>query len=280
MIRPGAILWAALLALMAAGAAGQAAGPSYFVAGSVAENGGLTRDGTYTLIGQVGGTPVGGQAVGTLHVVTAGFPAVVDPVVSGSAATPWPMTVQPRFVDLSPTGDAIFTLRGAELLNGGLPSIYLGGRYAPIISAGGSSMIFTLMRPVVPGWRRLDLVTARGTISLPEGVGVRPMLALAEPAAPDRAVRLVVHARPGDMLLLGASWGLGPPRKIAPFHHVLRLSPALWIFLGAFPVTAPDGKLSLTLPSIGLTTGIHLQGLVQNLGGGYDPGSFTNALAL
>jgi len=269
------------LVLVVAGiVSSQASGATYFLPAGVTADGVVARDAKYLLVGQIGeaGGGSGGPLSGSGHVLQAGFSPVIAEPVTGTV--PWPMAVRPWFVDLAPAGEDTLVLHGAELGVGGLPGIRVAGKPTAVMPISGAEVAFVLPGSSVPGWQRVDVTTPRSAATLLRGLGVRPLLTLEEAALPDRTVRLTYHGHTGDQLWLGVSLGLSPiPTSVPPFHHSLYLDLNTFMILGIYFVSAPDGRLGITLPPPGITNPIQIQGLVFS-SAPYAPGSFTNVVGL
>lgn len=269
-----------LVLVLAGTASSQASGGTYFLPAGVTADGVVTQDAQYFLVGHFGeiGGGSGAPLSGSGYVLQAGFAPVVAEPVTGTV--PWPMAVRPWFVDLAPSGENSLVLHGAELDVGGTPGIRVAGAPVAVMPISKAEVAFVLPAGAVPGWQRVDVTTPGSAAAVLPGFGVRPLLTLEEAAAPDRSVRLTYHGHVGDQLWLGVSLGLSPVSiPVPPFHHSLLLDLNTFVILGVYFVSAPDGRLGITLSPPGITKPVQIQGLVFS-SAPYAPGSFTNVVGL
>ena len=260
----------------------QAAGTSYVLASAGIQNGVVSWDTHYTLSATTGPDAAGVGSSGANYSLLAGFAAVIDPPVTGVGAVPWPMAVRPWLVDFSLTNATPLALIGAELDSGGAFSLKIGGRATTVQAVTKALVSFQMPSRVAPGFHDVEMTSQTNRTAVVRAVGVRPMLELARPAIANRSLQITVHAHPGDVVWLAASFGPSPWLvTVPPFFHEFQLDPVTFIFLGSYPITAPTGSTTLLFLPPGITYPVVIQGLVMSGGpSGYAPGSFTNVLSL
>lgn len=260
----------------------QAAGSTYVLAAGRLLNGTVSHDTQFSLAAHLGSFEPGSTTAGSGLTLTGGLAALIDSPVTGAGAVPWPLAVQPSFVDLASDVANPVVLRGAALDTDGALSVRVGNAPATVLSVTKPAVTIAIPPPVQPGFQPVHLTSQNHATAVVPGLGVLPLLGLEEPAAPDRPLGLLCHGHPGDRVWIAVSAGAASVGvRVPPFHHQFLLAPSSFALVGAFSITAPDGRLRIFLPPPGVTSPVVIQGLV--IGGGsasYAPGSFTNIVRL
>jgi hypothetical protein len=270
----------ALLLLAATGSAQHQSGnaassPTYFMA---AIDFGSAED-TNTLIYRLQGSQGSGvvtepDAASPTYRIRGGFyGALTSPVLN----QPWLTGARPFF--LKRTGNGNLTLHGTELWLGPTPTVTIAGIPAPVITRTVDQMVVAVPTQPVPGFQPVTFSNAAGTTTLPEGVGVLPMIEKREPLNGDDPNYIRIHTLPFDVVLLVLGQLQGPGIQILDFQYQLLLDPNFVVFTDAFFVADPDGKTTIPLPPYpsGL---ISVQALAVTADPSYFPGSWTNVVAL
>jgi hypothetical protein len=229
----------------------------------------------YRLQGEQGGGVVAEPDAGsaTYRMRGAFYGALTSPVLG----QPWLTGARPFF--LKPTGNGNLTLHGTELWLGPTPTITIGGQPASTVIRTVSSMVVTTPNQPVPGFQPVTFSNTAGTTTLPEGVGVLPMIEKREPLDGVDPNYIRIHTLPNDIVLIVLAETLGPGIQILDFQYQLLLDPNTVIFTDAFFVSDPDGKTTIRIPPFpsGL---LQVQALSITADPSYTPGSWTNAVAL
>jgi len=260
----------------------QAAGSTYVLAAGRLMNAVVAHDAQFSLAAHLGSFEPGSTTAGSGLTLTGGLVAVIDSPVTGTGAVPWPLAVQPPFVDIESDVANPVVLLGAALDTGGALSVRVGNTPATVLSVTKPAVTIAIPPPYRPGFQPVHLTSQQNATAVVPGLGVRPLLRLEEPAAPDRPLGLLCHGHPGDQVWIAVSAGAASDGvRVPPFHHHLRLAPSSFALIGAFTITAADGRLRIVLPPPGVTSPVVVQGLVI-VGGSasYAPGSFTNVVRL
>jgi hypothetical protein len=286
---PSPIRFAALALLVSVGLGctarpltAQAAGSTYVLAAGRLTNAAVAHDTQFSLAAHLGSFEPGSTTAGSGLTLTGGLVAVIDPPVTGAGAVPWPLAVQPPFVDVAADVANPVVLRGAALDTDGALSARVGNAPATVLSVTKPAVTIAIAPPLQPGYQPVHLTGQNHATAVVPGLGVLPLLGLEEPAAPDRPLGLLCHGHPGDRVWIAVSAGAASVGvRVPPFHHHLLLAPSSFVLVGAFSITASDGRLRLVLPPPGVTSPVVIQGLVI-VGGSasYAPGSFTNVVRL
>jgi len=259
----------------------QAADSTYVLVAGRIVNAAVAQDAQYRLAAHLGAIEAGSTS-GAGLTLTGSLVALIDPPVTGAGAVPWPLAVQPPFMDLESDQAARLVLQGAELDTGGALTVRVGDTPATVVSVTKPAVTLDLPPLRRPGFQPVHVSGQPIVTAVVPGLGVRPLLRLEEPAAPDRSLRLVCHGHPGDQVWIGVSIGAAEDGvRVPPFHHRFFLSPSTFALGGAFSITAADGRLRIVIPPPGVTSPVVVQGLVIAGGSaGYAPGSFTNTVNL
>jgi hypothetical protein len=131
----------------------------------------------------------------------------------------------------------------------------------------------------VPGWQPIELTNENGKSTVQRGVGVLPLLDLAEPWGRNLPNGLVYRGRTGDSIL----WILAERQfpnsfRLPGYHYALQLDPTnIFVFFNQV-VTRPDGLAFMNFPAVPLSSSYYFQVFALSSGTGYQPGSFTNLL--
>jgi hypothetical protein len=271
MMRPQHLLSA--LALSAALAAQSASDPVRFLVAADPGSGGTTQSATHRLTGSFSTGVPAARALSAGFVLLGGFPAAVDAPPTGR---PWLTGVLPQFATLR--GGAALALHGTELNLGAPPALTIGGRPAVLLARSNDRLTTTLPEQPEPGWRAVEASSSLGTTTLPRGIGVLPMLDFPDAPAPGAGSLLELRARQGDTVAFLAALGRFPTLPLPPFHHGLQLDLGTLFVLPPFPVTDPQGRLTLATPANHGPARIFVQAVVLSTDPGYVPGSFTNVV--
>jgi hypothetical protein len=269
-ITSGLVLFLAAPALQAQPASSQL----YFMVGVSFASGGASGSLTYKLDGMQGAECTALAAASANYRLTGGFAALLDAPASGR---PWLSGVVPRLATLH--GQAALALHGTELNLGAPPVITIGGQAAPLLTRTNDMLTTTLPIQPSPGWKPVVVDNPLGTSTLPEGIGVLPLLEF--PAAPARNVpsKIDLRGRQGDLFAFAASLARIPPIPLPPLHHGLELDPATLIVLPPFTITDPGGVFTLAVPANPGPFVLYVQAAVVTTDPGYAPASFTNVVS-
>jgi hypothetical protein len=201
------------------------------------------------------------------------FGALTSPVLG----QPWLTGATPFFV--KQVGNPNITLHGTELWLGPTPTVTLGGQTATTILRTVHQMVVTVPDQPVPGYQPVVFSNLAGTTRLNEGIGVLPMIEKREPLNGADPNYLRIHALFTDIVLLVLSGAPSVGIQLFDFRHLLLLDPGQVVFLDAFFIGDPDGKMTIPLPPYpsGL---VWVQALAFTLDPGYAPASWTNAVML
>ena len=253
-----------------------ASSQTYLLVAGEQAPGGTGQTTQYRLTAAQGAGVVGQRATSNQYILLGGFVASFDAPTTGR---PWLTGVRPLFATMR--GAAALQLHGTELNLGLPPTIKIGGQSATIGTRSNAVITTTLPNQPVPGWQPVEVANSLGTSTLPEGIGILPMIDL--PRAPTSGVPFALRYRgkSGDQIvwliaLQKSSFGF----SLAGFGYALHLDLASLVVLPAYAVTSPDGVFLLGIPAVALTVPVFVQGFSVSSDPGYSPGSFTNVLRL
>ena len=274
-MRCTSILGSLALALLAPGAgllAQSASSTTFFLVDGEFGPGGTAQSFVHALTGiSAAGAPAA-RALSPGFVLLGGFPAAIETPAGGR---PWLSGVTPAYAPL--LGGTPLVLHGTELHLGAAPAITVGGVAAPAGPRTQATFQTTLPAQPEPGYRAVTVQTSAGSSTLPQGLGVLPLLDL--PVAHQANVPFALRylGAQGDQVVLIVALGRLPfTFPLPPFHHGLQLDLATMIVLPALVVTNPLGTLLVDLPAVAPPVPIWFQALTLTQNAGWFPGSFTN----
>jgi hypothetical protein len=269
----------AVVTLSARPGSGQAASsPTYLLVGAERAPGGTCATTNFVLDVAIGAGVVPERTASTSYVLLGGFAAALETVRNGA---PWSSGVSPLVGPL--LGGTAHALHGADLDVGPSTSVLVGGVSASVTGRAADRVAFTLPAQAAPGWKAVAATTTGGTSTLPNGIGVLPLVETPQPVAVNVPFRVTYRGTQGDVVYLAVANARFPVAiPVAPYHFGLGLHPgALLGVVGPLPVLAPDGVLHLDFPGLPLPRPLHVQMLgIPVASPGYGPGSFTNVLDL
>ena len=256
------------------GLAAQAAAASrnYLLASHEQASGATSNSTSYQLSCAVGAGVVASHAKSASYVLLGGYTATLDLKTTGQ---PWLTGVTPRFA--TPKGGAAVTLFGSELNLGTGVTVKIGGQAATVGVRTNGRITTKLPFQPAPGWQPVS-VTAPGfgTSTLPEAIGILPMIFTDPAPAPNVAFDFVFKGSQGDNVILAVGLTAGPPAPLGGLLYGLVLNPI--VVVAVFPIANPTGELRFPVPPINFRGTLFAQALFITSNPGYAPGSFSNFL--
>ena len=265
------------LTLAADGAAQATASKGFFLSATARAAGGSSASTGFSMTASFGAAaakPAGSAG----YRLVGGFTAGLDAPVTGR---PWLAGALPRIT--TPRSGALVTLSGTEL-NGTAFSVKIGGQNATVLSRSENEVQVRLPFQPVPGFQPVTVsngTVSNGTVSstLPDAIGVLPLVTTDEAPAPNRAFDIVFKGSPGDAV----SWcyGMNPiiPLGIPGYLHGLALSPSSYVVMPGFSILDPSGEFRVPVPPLSYPVGtIYAQAFFFTSNAGYAPGAFSNLL--
>lgn len=214
------------------------------------------------------------DAASATYRIRGGFTGALTSPVLGQ---PWLTGVLPYYV--KPSGNGNLTLHGTELWLGPSPLITVGGLAATNVVRTVDKMVIAMPTQPVPGYQPVTFTNAAGTSTLPEGVGVLPLVEKREPLNGFDPNFVRFRAQQGDFVVLVVGLALSAPLQVLDFQYQLLLDPNQVTLTDLLFVGNPDG--TITIPLFGFPTGIaHVQVLALTTDPAYAPGMWSNVVLL
>lgn len=251
-----------------------ASGARHFLASFEFGAGGRCVTSTHVLVASLGAGVTAQRASTSRHVLTGGFNATLDISTTGK---PWLSAVTPPFTAMR--SGATVTIHGTDLLTG--TAVEVGGQPATILGRAPDKITLQLPNQSAPGFRPVTVTTTGGATTLPQGLGVLPLIQEKPAAASDVPFALVFRGTKGDQVI----WAIGVqpifPLKINSFLHGLAINPSLILVVPGFHIPTADGVVELSFPAQTYATGsIYAQALFISSNPAYAPGAFSNVVQL
>ena len=252
---------------------------NYFVLCPEHANGGLSASTNFKMESAVGEGVVGKFAFSTNYKLLGGVNACADTPVAGS---PWLSGTAPFYGPL--LGGTSHTVHGHNLDLGVSTSATVGGFAAAVTTTAKDRLVIKLPAQSSPGYKPITATNSGGTAHLsPKGIGVLPLIELDWAIDIGQPWKFTYRGTQGDILYLAVTAAKLPgPVPIGPYHHGFELNLGAFIgLIGPLPVTAADGTMTLNFPGFFFFRPIYVQALaLPSVPAGYNPGSFTNTIAL
>ena len=267
------------ICLLAAGLAAQASSDNYVLTSIQHAPGVESFSFTYRMVASLGGGVVPERAKSINYELVGGFCARLDVDPTGK---PWLLGVLPRYV--TPKSAAKLWLHGSSLKLGPTPTIKIGG-LAANVDTRENHLITTklpfnagpISKPE-PGWQPVTVSNTFGTTTLPEGIGILPMIYTEPAPAPNVKFDLVFKGTKGDQVIWVLAALPAPPVALGSLLYGLAVNPGTMVILPGFTIFSPSGELRFPVPATNYVGPFYVQALFVGQNSGYAPGSFSNVL--
>jgi IPT/TIG domain len=266
-----------IAASVASTLAGQAASSqNYFLPSVELANGANAASTNYRMCSVLGAGVVAVASASANHKMTGAYAATLDATTTGG---PWLTAVTPRFA--TSKSAATLSLWGNGL-NSSAAALKIGGVSSAVLSQ--QNHLITTKLPFLagppsspgPGWHNVSVTNSGGTSTLPDAIGILPMLMTDPAPAANTAFDIVFKGSPGDTIV----WVIGippiPPIPIGNFLYGLAVNPL--ITLPGFAISNANGEFRLPVAPTPYLSPFFAQALFVSSNPGYAPGSFSNVL--
>ncbi len=251
-----------------------ASSANHFLASFEFGSGGHSISANHVLDASFGSGVAVNHAVNATHVLMGGFSASVNVPTSGK---PWLSSVEPRFTEMRSA--AVVTIHGTELFLA--TTVKIGGQPATILSSTADKITVRVPNQNETGFRPVTVKSNTAETTLPQGLGILPLVYEENAAASDVPFTLVFKGTQGDTVALVIGVVPTTPIPLLGMGYGLAMDPSAMMAVSTMGILNPNGEVRMPFPALRYGSGSVLaQALFISGNPAYAPGAFSNLIRL